>query len=131
MWFRYDGHSQSPQPTNHPPRTAYPTNRKIPTNHWVGWIPIFACIYVCLCVSHVTMGTLYTLETSTSGYIVSTSTKKKVFFLKKSVFRFFFDFFFTFQDRMSMLSWCIVDTHTSWATEHFFVLILDCKPISS
>ena len=33
--------------THEPP---YPTNRKIPTNHWVGWIPIFACIYVCLCV---------------------------------------------------------------------------------
>ena len=85
---------RNPLTTPHEP--PYPTNREIPTNHWVGWIPIFACIYiyVCVCMSHATVGTLFTLETCTSGYIVSTSTKKRGFldFSKKSVFRFFSSF---------------------------------------
>merc|ERR1712015_69589 len=85
---------RNPLTTPHEP--PYPTNRKIPTNHWVGWIPIFACIYVCMfvCMYHATVGTLFTLETCTSGYIVSTTVKKRGFldFSKKSVFRFFSSF---------------------------------------
>ena len=37
-------------PHEPPPHEPPPTNRNIPMNHWVGWIPIFACIYICMFV---------------------------------------------------------------------------------
>merc|ERR1712015_268647 len=82
---------RNPLTTPHEP--PYPTNRKIPTNHWVGWIPIFACIYVCMCVSRHRGHTVHVRDLYFWIYRLHIDEKKGFLdFSKKSVFRFFSSF---------------------------------------
>ena len=95
-----------PPPTEHSPTDHSPTNMGGLDSYFR--LYIYMCVCVCAYVSRHRGHTVHVRDLYFWIYSLHIHEKKSFFvFWKKSVFR-FFSVFFTFQDRMSMLSWCMV-----------------------
>ena len=99
---------RNPLTTLHEP--PYPTNSPHePLGGLDSYFRLYIYLYVCICVSRHPGHTIQVRDLYSCIYTLHIDEKNRFFgFFEKIFFSIFFCLFFTFKDRISILSWCMV-----------------------